>query len=1020
MYWSISKHTNLMKKILLTILIFVFYFSSNAQSPLRINKYLIDSLVSGTWFVYHDSTHTGQWGVLGGGGGGSNTDSLFGLQDNAMNSFRSVNMRGNTFQYDSVGAAYWFGEHNYNYMTFEGDDGSPAFSLFTRNAANTQQATLDLYPAYVSWTAGGNYYMQIDALASQIITRAGNTRLEWYDDSLKIVQSTGRINIPTLRDGATYNINKLMGWGSGNGVVGYVTIGSNLSLSAGVLSATGGGSGIDSTYADSTFIKTAAYTADQKRGNYLGTLYEKTGFSTLDTFALSGTTTPTISNSKILLGGGATDGAVTLKRYTMLNRATLKAGFKVGAKNGATLSFNMGFASANTTYVQNIVGVFHHRSTPSQYDGFLTLQDGEFYANVLNTSATAVSFSAGDSIEVTLQRDVNIFTFTARNVTTDGAPVSISYTYTGLTTAVNTSRPFMSATGSDSVYYFHFYSNESTGADLITIGDSKFTWYGNTINEAIPSQMYALNGNTIGHYGSGDKTLEVTLTTSEIIALTPRQALINIGSNDIRNGISSGTWQANIDTIYNRLTAAGITVYFALAYETAISQTALVSYLNSTYPTRYISEGYDTTFNCTSCLISDGIHLTSYGDSIWVEAIGQSGMINFAGSSGSQTFSNTSDATSHTVTLSNSGGSFQLVEGSNITLTTTGTSSNGIITIASSGGSSTWNGISDPTGDQALTFQAGESSTWTDQNTTEDLFTVNNATSTTNSLFSLNRTSTAIAGGNNIMELISSGTNTTGGITATGLSISVTNTHGSLGTNKALVLAASGAPEYNLALEVTAGRVGLGDGTPQTLLQVGSDGGTSSAFGTAAQLLVSNSGSGAFISVLGPSSAETFIGTGSGTGIIGTISNDPLAIRTNNNDRIGISNGGVVTIGNLAGTGSRAVLADASGVLSAPVSDISVKKNIQSLDYGLNTIMQLNPVSFEYKDGWKNYGSGMQVGFIAQDIQKLLPNSTFVTPTTGKMGYNEIDLIPVLTKAIQEQQEQIEKLEREVKKLKRK
>ena len=47
-----------------------------------------------------------------------------------------------------------------------------------------------------------------------------------------------------------------------------------------------------------------------------------------------------------------------------------------------------------------------------------------------------------------------------------------------------------------------------------------------------------------------------------------------------------------------------------------------------------------------------------------------------------QTISNTSNATSHTVTLSNTGGSVQLVEGSNITLTTTGTASDGIVTIA--------------------------------------------------------------------------------------------------------------------------------------------------------------------------------------------------------------------------------------------------------------------------------------------------------------------------------------------------
>ena len=56
--------------------------------------------------------------------------------------------------------------------------------------------------------------------------------------------------------------------------------------------------------------------------------------------------------------------------------------------------------------------------------------------------------------------------------------------------------------------------------------------------------------------------------------------------------------------------------------------------------------------------------------------------------SGNQTLANTSDATSHTVTLSSTGGSVQLVEGSGITLTTTGTAADGIITIASSGGGS--------------------------------------------------------------------------------------------------------------------------------------------------------------------------------------------------------------------------------------------------------------------------------------------------------------------------------------------
>jgi len=53
---------------------------------------------------------------------------------------------------------------------------------------------------------------------------------------------------------------------------------------------------------------------------------------------------------------------------------------------------------------------------------------------------------------------------------------------------------------------------------------------------------------------------------------------------------------------------------------------------------------------------------------------------------GDQTLANTSDSSSHTATLSATGGSIKLVEGSNITLTTTGTTADGIITIASTGG----------------------------------------------------------------------------------------------------------------------------------------------------------------------------------------------------------------------------------------------------------------------------------------------------------------------------------------------
>jgi hypothetical protein len=142
-----------------------------------------------------------------------------------------------------------------------------------------------------------------------------------------------------------------------------------------------------------------------------------------------------------------------------------------------------------------------------------------------------------------------------------------------------------------------------------------------------------------------------------------------------------------------------------------------------------------------------------------------------------------------------------------------------------------------------------------------------------------------------------------------------------------------------------------------------------------------------------------------------TIEAASLILSTSFTDRLVISGAGVVKIGNLAGTGSRAVLADASGNLSAPVSDVSVKQNIQSIGYGLNEIVKMNPVWFEFIDNYKNFGEGRQNGNIAQEMHSIIPEAVFTTPSTGKMGINYDQLHAVYIKAIQELNNRITQLE---------
>lgn len=110
-----------------------------------------------------------------------------------------------------------------------------------------------------------------------------------------------------------------------------------------------------------------------------------------------------------------------------------------------------------------------------------------------------------------------------------------------------------------------------------------------------------------------------------------------------------------------------------------------------------------------------------------------------------------------------------------------------------------------------------------------------------------------------------------------------------------------------------------------------------------------------------------------------------------------------------------------TGELTA-ASDARLKKNIEKLSNAISVVKELNPVSYEYRTAeFENMklAEGHRMGFLAQDVENVLPElvSTSSNIAEGKeesfhsKSVNYIELIPVLTKAMQEQQETIEKLE---------
>ena len=87
-------------------------------------------------------------------------------------------------------------------------------------------------------------------------------------------------------------------------------------------------------------------------------------------------------------------------------------------------------------------------------------------------------------------------------------------------------------------------------------------------------------------------------------------------------------------------------------------------------------------------------------------------------------------------------------------------------------------------------------------------------------------------------------------------------------------------------------------------------------------------------------------------------------------------------------------------------SDARYKDNVNDLPYGLAEVTALRPVIFSWTDGPDD---GLHYGLIAQEAREVLPDIVDGDDgENGTLGMNYSELVPVLVKAVQEQQEEID------------
>jgi hypothetical protein len=146
-----------------------------------------------------------------------------------------------------------------------------------------------------------------------------------------------------------------------------------------------------------------------------------------------------------------------------------------------------------------------------------------------------------------------------------------------------------------------------------------------------------------------------------------------------------------------------------------------------------------------------------------------------------------------------------------------------------------------------------------------------------------------------------------------------------------------------------------------------------------------------------------------------------------NAERIVIGTTGEVIVSGTTDNGPYNLQCNGTGVWGAGAyvngSDARIKEDVAPIASGLDVVEKLNPVTYRYKESWSKDQS-VQTGFIAQELLTALEGQAYVDGVVqkgGSEGYYSVayqNIIPILTKAIQELKAELDATKAEVAALK--
>ena len=105
------------------------------------------------------------------------------------------------------------------------------------------------------------------------------------------------------------------------------------------------------------------------------------------------------------------------------------------------------------------------------------------------------------------------------------------------------------------------------------------------------------------------------------------------------------------------------------------------------------------------------------------------------------------------------------------------------------------------------------------------------------------------------------------------------------------------------------------------------------------------------------------------------------------------------------------IIGTVGSIGAALLSDESTKDNIRPLNYALEKLRELKPVTFHYNEEYSSSPERLHHGFIAQDFQQVLPDATYFDESTEKLCIDPGDVIAILVRAVQELEGRVSRME---------